>query len=158
MELLLYICVHTSRLGGKICSKLYLNSESQWKSEAILNRSGLTLSCWCFLLVLIEGSCMRRKSTVLFQIMTDSAAFVYPKPRRDDAAMDEYHGTKVNTRCCPIPLNQIFRWQTHTNGWRIQTALKRRNLWPNKMLSPNPTSTLARFRHELGYVCSLSTF
>ena len=44
---------------------------------------------------------MRRTSTVLFQIMTDSAAFVYPKPRRDDAAMDEYHGTKVHTRCCP---------------------------------------------------------
>ena len=51
-----------------------------------------------------------------------------------------------------IPLNQIFRWQTHTNGWRIQTALKPRNLWPNKMLSPNPTSTLARFLHELGYI------
>ena len=44
---------------------------------------------------------MRRKSTVLFQIMTDSAAFVYPKPRRDDAAMDEYHGTKVHARNCP---------------------------------------------------------
>ena len=106
----------------------------------------------------MEGSYMRRTSTVLFQIMTDSAAFVYPKPRRDDAAMDEYHGTKVNTRCCPIPLNQIFRWQTHTNGWRIQTALKRRNLWPSKMPSPNHTSTLARFRHELGYNCFLSTF
>ena len=40
---------------------------------------------------------MRMKSTLLFQIMTDSAAFVYPKPRRDDAAMDEYHGTEVHT-------------------------------------------------------------
>ena len=38
---------------------------------------------------------------MLFQIMTDSAAFVYPKPRRDDAAMDEYHGTKVIARNCP---------------------------------------------------------
>ena len=33
--------------------------------------------------------------------MTDSAAFVYPKPRRDDVAMDEYHGTKVHTRNSP---------------------------------------------------------
>jgi len=27
--------------------------------------------------------------------MTDSTAFVYPKPRRDETAIDDYHGTKV---------------------------------------------------------------
>ena len=48
--------------------------------------------------------------------MTDSAAFVYPKPRRDDAAMDEYHGTKVHTRCCPhttqpdIQVADPYKW------------------------------------------------
>ena len=105
-------------------SPLYLRSHiSCWRKnlfQAISQQRdpvkirGHLKTVWSNSFLLMFSAC---KSTVLFQTMTDSAAFVYPKPRRDDAAMDEYHGTKVHTRNCPITTqpddNQVadpYKW------------------------------------------------
>ena len=93
--------------------------------------------------------CMWAKSTSLLQIMTDSTAFVYPKPRRDETAIDDYHGTKVcrswqHQTLSLIPMMST-RWRTPTNGWRTLTAVRLQSLSRSKMLCPSLTLILARY-------------
>ena len=87
---------------------------------------------------------MWAKSTSLLQIMTDSTAFVYPKPRRDETAIDDYHGTKVWQHQKFNLILMLSRWQTPTNGWRTLTAVKLQSLSRSKMLCPSLTLTLVR--------------
>ena len=91
--------------------------------------------------------CMWAKPTSLLQIMTDSTAFVYPKPRRDETAIDDYHGTKVCHNWHKLNqslIQMLSRWRTHTSGWRTLTAVRLQSLSPSKMPCLSLTSTLAR--------------
>ena len=96
------------------------------------------------ILCMFAMCCMWAKSTSLLQIMTDSTAFVYPQPRRDETAIDDYHGTKVWHQLNLSLIQMLSRWRTHTNGWRTLTAVRQQSLSHSKMLCLSLTSTLAR--------------
>ena len=59
----------------------------------------------------------------------DSTAFLYPKPRRDETAIDDYHGTRVYLTWQSLIFILIMsRWPTRTNGWRTLTAARLQSL------------------------------
>ena len=104
---------------------------------------------WSNSFLLMFSAC---KSTVLFQIMTDSAAFVYPKPRRDDAAMDEYHGTKVHTRCCPhttqpdIQVADPYKWMEDPDSTETAEFVTQQNAVSQPYINSCQVSAWARLQ------------